>query len=442
LRKKRVGSISACLLSNIDKAQIMPDGDRSAENRKDHMSHAASQTTWIAVPTYWTFPNGQPGEERTAFDHPTPLDEEGTLVRTLDAFRGFTGDFRVLVVAAGTNPALGADIHARVAGLIRPFAKDFPLFLASPANLPSLNALLSEPILSLDSYGNIRNVQLALPYLAGATCVAGIDDDEVVEDRDYPAKAAQYLGSIREGVAVGGKAGPYFDRDGEYRIAGAEQLAACPNMFLKKNFFMNEALKRVMEPRGARELVKANVAFGGNMVMSRATIARICHDPYIPRGEDYDYVINAAMDGVLFFFQPDMGIVHLPPDSTGSQAGDKASKLVADIRRFIYMREKVRLYRELMPDGPLDERYLMPYPGVYLDPAIDLLAHGVVALNEKYPEYCSEWPPEILVTDAERTARVKAREFFDYQERWRRVLVRAGQTGAALPADGLKSFLP
>jgi hypothetical protein len=395
------------------------------------------QDTWIAVPTYWTFPSGAPGEEQTVFDHPTPLDEEGTLVRTLASFRALSGRFNVLLVAAGTNPELGARIHARVADLIRPFAADFPLYLVSPANLPQLNSLLPEPILKLDSYGNIRNVQLALPYLAGARVVAGIDDDEIIEDQAFVAKIGQFVGASFQGEKVGGKAGPYFDRSGEYRIGGAEELAGCPNFFLKKNYFMNEALKLAMEPRGARELVRSNVAFGGNMVMDRGTIARVCHDPYIPRGEDYDYVINAAMDGIIFYFQPGMAIIHLPPDSTGSQAGDKASKLLADIRRFIYMREKIRLYRELFPRGPLDINYLMPYPGAYLDPAIDLQEHGVKALDEKYPEYRRRHAPEAFVREAEETARIKAREFFAYQQQWRDQLAKAA---AGWRPASLKAF--
>jgi len=42
----------------------------------------ANAPTWIAVPTYWTHPSSAPGEELTVFDHPTPLDEDGTLART------------------------------------------------------------------------------------------------------------------------------------------------------------------------------------------------------------------------------------------------------------------------------------------------------------------------------------------------------------------------
>jgi len=321
--------------------------------------------------------------------------------------------------------------------VIKPFAKNFPLYLVSPANLGELNNLLPEPLLKLDGYGNIRNVQLAAPYLAGASAVVGIDDDEVVEIPDYLTKVTKHIGSRVNGETVGGMAGPYFDRKGDYRLGDAETLARHPNIFLKKNYYMNEALKKAMAP-AATEIVKNNVAFGGNMVMSRETIARICHDPYIPRGEDYDYVINAAMDGISFFFQPGMWVTHLPPDSTGSQAGDKASKLVADIRRFIYMREKTRVYRELFPEGPLDFCYLMPYPGVYLDASIDLTLHGVRALDEKYPDYRKSHSPEKLVEDAVSVASRKAREFFAYQDKWRAALAAASRSPRS--ADVVNGF--
>ena len=399
---------------------------------------STSPKTWIVVPTYWTFPSGERGEEQTVFDHPTPLDEEGTLRRTLESFRVLDGEFAVLVVAACAHGDLGEATGRRVRELIAPLADDLRLYLVAPGDIGRLNGLLTRPILALDSYGNIRNVQLLVPFAAGAEVVIGIDDDEVIEDPAYLAKTLEFIGRDHRGETVSGMAGPYLDRGGQYRIAGAEALREHGNLFVMKNFHMNEALKGVMERPCPQGIVKSNVAFCGNMCMARGMIGRVCHDPYIPRGEDYDYVINAAMSGLWFYFRPDMSVVHLPPDSTGSQAADKPSKLVADIRRFLYMREKHRYHAAHLPAEAMDIEYLMPYPGVYLDEGIDLAAHAVAALDELHPEFRQRQSPEALVAEATERARLKAAEFFVYRQRWRRTL--EGLDGACGLADAVRGL--
>lgn len=383
----------------------------------------AEMNIWIAVPTYWTHPSHRPGPETVVFDHPTPLDAEGTLVRTLASFCHLRGRFRVLIVAAGAHPSLGPAVHARVNDLIRPYAGRLELYLASPVHLAALNAALPEPILRLDSYGNIRNVQLIVPFALGADAVVGIDDDEIIEDANYLDHVIHHINRQKDGRPIGGMAGPYFDNQGDWRLADAPELADCPNLFLKKNWFMNEAIGKAMNGAGADGLARSNVAFGGNSVMSRSTIARVCHDPYIPRGEDYDYVINAAMDGITWYFCPQMRITHLPPDSTGSQAGDKQGKLISDIRRFIYMREKMRYRRTHFPEESVDLAYLSPYPAPYLDEAADLSGQGIQALDGKYPEFRrAGGSPERVVSEAEAIARDKAAEFFLYRQQWRQAV--------------------
>lgn len=390
----------------------------------------SSDGNWIVVPTYWThssLADGTQGEETVVFDHPTPLNEKGTLLRTLECFGRLRGDFNVLVVAACAHPSLGEAVSRHVRDLIAPLAGAYPLFLVSPPDVSRLNALLGEPLLALDSYGSIRNVQLFVPHLLGARVTIGIDDDEVIADRDFVAKAVEHPGRTCQGERVGGVAGPYFDAHGEYRIADAEALAGHGNVFVMKNYFMNEGLKKVMQAPCPDGIVKSNMAFGGNMCMARATVAAVCHDPYIPRGEDYDYVINAAMEGISFFFRPDMGITHLPPDSTGSQAADKLSKLLADIRRFVYMREKCELHAARWPERRVPLDYLLPYPGVYLDRKLDLRQQGIAALDELYPEFRGRTSPEAFVDAAFRTARIKAEEYFAYRSRWADALARAGR---------------
>ena len=82
---------------------------------------AADLKTIITVPTYWTFPEGKGGRERVSYDHPTPLDREGTLVRLLESLRGLRGaDFGVFVIAATAAPELEAAAEGKVEEFISP----------------------------------------------------------------------------------------------------------------------------------------------------------------------------------------------------------------------------------------------------------------------------------------------------------------------------------
>ena len=127
------------------------------------------------------------------------------------------------------------------------------------------------------------------------------------------------------------------------------------------------------------------------------------------------------MEGLFYCFLPDAGIIHLPPDSTGSQAADKDSKLLADIRRFIYMKEKTRYHAENFPQEKFDLNYLMPYPGCYLNEKIDLQAHGIAAIKQKVTSEIGT-SPEALVAEHLSTAIIKAREFFNYRVEWQKAL--------------------
>lgn len=380
---------------------------------------------WVAVPTYWSHASDTTGPEDIIFDHPTPLNEGGTLSRTLESFKVMKGSFNVIIVAAVAHPSLDNDVHEHVKKLLAPFKDDLNITLVSPSNLTAINEKLSKPLLSLTSYGNIRNVQLAVPYAMGAKVVIGIDDDELVEDPDFIKKVMDNIHTTENPTNIHGMAGPYYDRNGEYQIAGADELEDCPNLFIKKNYFMNTALKAAMKQGETKDVFPCNIAFGGNMCMSREMIANTCHDPYIPRGEDYDYVINAKMNGYTYSFQPKMSIVHLPPDSDGSQAADKLSKMTCDIKRFIYMKEKNSLFNKLNPDTPFDIDYIMPYPGPYLTEEADLVAHGEDALNTLYPDFNKTGNAKEFAQEASEIAREKVKEYFTVAKEWKEHIVSA-----------------
>ena len=76
--------------------------------------------TVIVVPTYWTWEGGAPPQPGDAvYDHPTPLDQPGTLARLLESLRAIAQpDFAVLVITAATNPRLEGRAEAKVEEII------------------------------------------------------------------------------------------------------------------------------------------------------------------------------------------------------------------------------------------------------------------------------------------------------------------------------------
>ena len=383
------------------------------------------EKVWITIPTYWGDYGTPENPPCIDFDHPTAPDGNETLSRTMESICGLPGDFSILVILAVTHKEYLETVRKRVRSILAPYQKRKRLYLAAQEEVDQINIIVNEsrystlkqPFLKLGSCGNIRNVQLFVPYCLGAEYLVGIDDDEIIEDTDYLRKTVAFL--TAEGGA-GGLAGPYHDREGDYRIKGAEALEPLGNLFLKKNYFMNEAMKKSM--RRSPEVHPNVIAFGGNMVFTRKTVGLVCHDPYIPRGEDYDYVINALMKGIRFYFHPEAGIVHLPPDSTGSQAGDNIRKLRADIRRFIYMSVKLEMHRHYFPNEYFDSNLLNPYPGAFAVESAELIKQGKIALKARYPDAMDERVVENFVDQAAAEAPGRVKEFFHYRELWERRL--------------------
>jgi len=93
--------------------------------------------TILTIPTYWGWPAGEQGHpDDGIFDHPTPLDSEGTLGRTLESLKYLKSDsFEVLVITATVNPLLNDAVEKRVEELIASYKKEYPITQFSHSDL-------------------------------------------------------------------------------------------------------------------------------------------------------------------------------------------------------------------------------------------------------------------------------------------------------------------
>ncbi|MGD1820264.1 MAG: hypothetical protein ACPKOI_10370 [Pleomorphochaeta sp.] len=367
---------------------------------------------WITIPSYWGNFGTKENPPTIDFDHPTNPYGEETLSRTLNSIVKLDDDFNILIVLAVTHSKYLSLVKQRVMNIVDSIITNKKIYLVTEDIIKKINREIEDESFSMDSYGNIRNIQLLIPYCFGAEYVLAVDDDEIIEDKNYVNKIVEALDTNNEACGI---AGPYFDKKGEYEIEGADKLKNSNNIFQSKIYYMNEALKKEMNHK---EIFHPSiVAFGGNMSFKKKTINRICHDPFIPRGEDYDYVLNALMFGYRYYFKKDAAIIHLPPTSIASNDNKNLRKLRADIVRFIYMNVKIDTFKELYPDKEFDLQILNPYPGMLIGP-IPFLKEQARNLLLEFEGSNKKEEIELFLNNAILICKQKSKEYFNYREKW------------------------
>ncbi len=368
----------------------------------------------VAIPTYWSRPgNWQPGDG--VYDHPTPLDQDGTLGRTLESLARLEdrGDMEVVVVTAATAPDLAEPARRRVAQIIEDSHPAVPVSLFCQRHVDELRRRLKsedqadlQDVLSLDGYSNIRNVCLALGQLMNAPAVVQIDDDEVFDD-------PRFLRRVRRGLDGGarGLAGYYVDGGGGYLLPEPQDAW---QQRLGKVAAMNEAFRRHI---GASPRLRPTpFAFGGNMTITQELYAEVPFDPAVPRGEDVDYVINAGLDGHRFLLDNRLAITHLPvPHSHPAWR-----QLRQDVERFAYERDKLAA-------AGVDPGTYDPYPGPFLGqdlvPRVEAACELLVGQYRADGDENSAEQTEQLAVGARAMAFPDAlKRYRSFQRRWQALM--------------------
>jgi len=322
--------------------------------------------TTMIIPSYWARESflGTRASDVT-YDHPTPLDQQGTLKRTLESLAVLNDkDFDLVVLAIANAEDIQQRVETKVSNIISSTPCPIKVHLFSHSHLSRIHEAIRNAggerfvrLLKLQGYSNIRNMCLFLPHLLASDIAVLIDDDEVFEDPDFMKKARDFIGRTFKGTFVGAVAGFYLQPDGDWLIKREKR----PWMdHWDKVEKMNEAFREIIG-KGPR-LKETPFVFGGNMIVHRDIFRRIPFDPVMTRGEDIDFLINIKMFGHTFFLDNTLAIKHLPP----SKSHPIWKQLRQDIYRFMFERAK------LLDQEPLDNMIhvsaeeLDPYPGAFL----------------------------------------------------------------------------
>jgi hypothetical protein len=130
----------------------------------------------LIIPTYWAREGLVGWKEGDAiYDHPTPLDSEGTLRRALQSF-GILEDkeFQVIVIAVATAEDIEQHVEKKVATLIKSTSAQLGMdvLLFGPSHLKQIHKVLSREgkeaynnLLQLCGYANIRNLCIFIAHI-------------------------------------------------------------------------------------------------------------------------------------------------------------------------------------------------------------------------------------------------------------------------------------
>ena len=374
----------------------------------------------LVIPTFWTRRRSVRGrsvdESAAIYDHPTPIDSEGTLAQCLESVQRVNGLGRVVVIAAATDPSIEHQAEDRV----RDIVADFPgldAFVVGPAEMGSLHRRLEQLEFSdmiegvtLNGYGAVRNVGLIAAAVFGHDAVVFLDDDEVVLDEYFLEKALYGLGAkLQDGTPLLAKSGYYVDEQGRYQKTEEPHWS---DMFWRQRDSFNSALDIVMKPP---RLQRAKVAFGGCMALHCDMFNSVGFDPWVTRGEDIDYVINVRMHGGDVFIDDEWKVLHLPPEPVS-----EALRFRQDVYRFVYEHRKIEFAKSQVDLRQVTPKSMAPYPGDFIDSSISWKAAATGLLRAVSREEKGRYFNAALhaVKDASDYAREHCQHYFEFQRRW------------------------
>jgi len=332
----------------------------------------------VVIPSYWGLPEESLQlEDEIIFDHPTPLDKEGTLGRLLGSLKLIdTNEFKIVIIAAATTPLITSGLITKLEEIIRPYSARYDITLLHSQNLNRLRRKLIKEgvsasacrLISLESYPAVRNVCSLAGLLNGSEITIFLDDDEVITDSEFLRKAQQFIGTKYQDCPVRAVAGFYLQPN-SYRL-DVDKVPVWRKSYWDNAVAMNEAFELVIGRPPRLELTP--FVFGGNMVVHRDILREVPFDPLIRRGEDIDFLINCRIHRMNFWLDRELYVKHLPPNS--SRPAWKS--LREDMKRFLYERKKVTDHKRIKG---VSYEELMPYPGMFLGPDLE---ERIIRTNE------------------------------------------------------------
>lgn len=383
----------------------------------------------MVIPTYWGRSKKEGWHEGDKiYDHPTPIDEEGTICRIIESIKILKDkEFNLVIIACATHQKIFKEVEEKVRQKLKEIKIPVKAYFFSHSHLKDLKKkllnLLTEgmvDLLSIYGYANIRNLCLLLPQLLGSEIALLIDDDEIFEDNKFINKAKENIGKRINNEFIRAIAGFYLQPNGSYFL---EKKTGTWQTYWDNFTAMNLAFKKFIA--SSPRLKEVPFVFGGNMLVHRDLFTKVPFDPNITRGEDIDFLLNAKIFGYKFYLDNQLAIKHLAPP----KAHPVWRQIREDICRFLYMREKIRAINKNGKFFKIFPEYFDPYPGEFLKDNLEekilysnlMLALEYLSMQEKGAAL--ECLHNIQISKYKTVPQFSPLEFLvDWQKRWEKFM--------------------
>lgn len=370
------------------------------------------------------------------YDHPTPLNAKGELPRCLKSLARIrdVGDVAVLVVG---DPAVQPAAEKKVRNIVEDVPELCTMVVGADHAKLITQALVDMRIAKLDrevglaGYSATRNLGLALACVLGYDAVIFLDDDEVVDDPDFMAKAVYGLGKLtKRGIPILAKTGYYLNSEGTYHALEHKEWY---NRHWQQGEAFNEWIDHAMA--GPR-LTRSNHVCGGCLALHREAFLRLAFDPWIVRGEDLDYLLNLRMYGADMWFDNQWQLTHLPPETKSEGA-----RFRQDIYRWLYEFRKMEYSRTQIDLHHVPPSSLEPYPGPFLQPGIEKRIKRTAQLRSlgRPDKAAYRQAAKAATAEAQIYAERNCARYFEFQFAWPQMMQQLADD-ADLRADLLHAL--
>lgn len=350
------------------------------------------------------------------YDHPTPLDAPGTLERCLESLQKVQG-LGQIIITVSYNEAV-----EKVKGIVDRFPQMHTLVISESEaaivqqRLEQLGFGDTADKIGVHGYSAVRNLGLVISNILGFDSVVFLDDDEVVEDPEFLIKAMYGLGKLtRREIPILAKSGYYLNAKGSF--LSMSQNKWYNHYWQQGSAFNNWITKAMSGPR----LSRSNHVCGGCLSLHKQAYMRVPFDPWIPRGEDLDYLINLRMYGSDVWFDNQWYLVHLPP-----QERHEGHRFRKDIFRWIYEYYKIEFSQSQIDLLQIKPSSLEPYPGPFLERGLEKRIKRTALLRSlARPDRAAyRKAAHVATNEAIEYAQKYCDRYFEFQRIWMQIMAQ------------------